>query len=187
MISNVIIWIVQVIYFILPGVMANITPVLMKGVFKKLAFPLDGHKTYKGNRILGNNKTFRGLLFGVIASILTVYLQAVGYANPVFEALSLQNYSETNLLLFGFLAGFGPLFADLVNSFIKRRLNKKEGSKFMPWDQLNAPIGGIIAVSWIYNGEKLLLMIVSVLIISFLVHILNRTIGYYTKISNERW
>jgi len=187
MIGSLAAWIVKVIYFILPGIFANITPIFVKGIFKKLAFPIDFNKKIKGKRIFGKNKTFRGILFGVLSSILIAYLQLVLYSESYFQSISLQNYSTTNILLFGFLIGFGSLFGDLTNSFVKRRLSIKEGGQFMPWDQLNAPIGGAVFVFWIYNGENTLMLWVSVMLVAFSLHLINRTIAYYLKISNERW
>jgi len=187
MITQITPWIIKTIYFILPGVFANMTPVLVKGIFKKLAFPVDFNKKIKGKRIFGKNKTFRGLLLGVLAAILVAYIQFMLYSNPFFKSISLHDYSQTNILLLGFLMGIGVLTADLANSFIKRRLNRKEGSQFMPWDQLNAPVGGIAFSIWLYNGGYLQLLLISTIVIAFALHLLVRTIGYYLKISNERW
>ena len=187
MIIELILWIVKVVYFILPGVFANIIPVIIKKNFKVLASPLDFNMKLKGKRIFGKNKTFRGLLFGVLSSIAIAGIQTVLYQNPAFRNISLQDYSTTNFVLFGFFIGFGSLLGDLINSFVKRRLDIKSGSKFMPWDQLNAPIGGIVFASWVYNGDKFWVLIISVIVIAFALHLINRTIAYYLKISDERW
>ncbi len=67
--------IVQILYFFLPAYLANMSPVLVRRWFSALAIPIDGGKTLWGKRLLGDHKTWRGLLAGVIAGMLVFELQ----------------------------------------------------------------------------------------------------------------
>ena len=60
------------IIYIFPAYVANAVPVL----FGKGARPIDFNKSINGKRILGDNKTIRGTLSGIIAGIIVAYLEA---------------------------------------------------------------------------------------------------------------
>jgi len=180
-----ILYLIKLLYIILPGTVANMVPIFMKNMFKDLAFPLDFNKKIKGKPILGNHKTFRGLFFGVVFSIIVVWIQQILYYVPFFKSISIIDYSIYNFGVLGFLMGFGVLFGDSVKSFFKRRLNIKPGKSFFPWDQLDAPLGAIIFVAFIYRFTVGL--VISLLVISLLMHLFIRTLGYYLKINKERW
>ena len=57
--------VLQVCYFFMPAYLANMSPVLVSRWFSALAVPIDGGKTLWGKRILGDHKTWRGLLAGM--------------------------------------------------------------------------------------------------------------------------
>ena len=102
---------------------------------------------------------------------------------PFFSNLSLLNYS--NWLAIGFLLGFGALFGDLVKSFFKRRMNIKPGKSFFPWDQLDYTIGALVFILFLYIPSWQL--VITILIISTLLHIIVKHIGYYLKINKIKW
>ena len=107
---NIILQVLQVFYFMLPAYFANMAPVIVKNMFKKLAFPIDFNKKIKNEPIFGKNKTFRGLIFGVGFAIIIAYIQFLLFNNNIFNDLPLVDYS--NWLLIGFLMGFGAIFGD---------------------------------------------------------------------------
>lgn len=167
----------------LPGIGANMTPVLVKGIFKKLAVPIDFNKRIFGKPIFGEHKTYRGFIFGVLAAILIAYVQYILYSYGFFRKFSLLDYS--NWPAVGFLVGFGVMFGDLVNSFFKRRLGIKPGRPFFPFDQLNAAIGGIIFISFIYTPPSG--VITAVIISSFVMSIIINLLGYYLGLREIKW
>jgi len=170
-------------YLMLPAYFANMAPVIVKNIFKNLAFPLDFNRTLNNKPILGKNKTFRGLTFGVIFAIIISYLQFLLYKNNIFADISLIDYS--NWILIGFLMGFGAIFGDLFESFIKRRLNYEPGKSFVPWDQIDFVIGALI---FIYPFIKLSInKMVTILILSFVLHIIVNHFAFYAKIRKEKW
>ena len=60
------------LWFFLPAGLANAAPVFASRIPKseKLALPLDFGKSFRGKRIFGENKTFRGLLAGDRKSVV---------------------------------------------------------------------------------------------------------------------
>lgn len=158
-------------------------PVIVKNMFKKLAFPIDFNKKIKNEPIFGKNKTFRGLIFGVGFAIIIAYIQFLLFNNNIFSDFSIVDYSDW--LLIGFLMGFGAIFGDLVESFVKRRLRLKPGMPFIPFDQLDFVVGALIFVYPVagLSVEKMSI----ILFISFILHIIMNHIAYYTKIRKERW
>jgi CDP-2,3-bis-(O-geranylgeranyl)-sn-glycerol synthase len=71
--------VLQVLYFFLPAYLANMSPVLIGRRFGALAIPIDGGRTLWGKRILGDHKTWRGLLAGIVAGTLVFELQRSVY------------------------------------------------------------------------------------------------------------
>ena len=183
--ENILYYALKIVYLLLPGIFANMAPVLVKNVFKSLAIPVDCNKTFRGKRVLGDHKTVRGFLFGILFSIIIAWIQTILYDFSFFRTISILPYSSSNFALLGFLMGFGALFGDSVKSFFKRRLNVEPGKPFFPWDQLDAPLGGIIFVSFVYQLSFSL--IIGVIVVSLILHLLIRTIGYYTGLNKERW
>ena len=176
-------FILTCVYSILPGVFANIAPVIFKNMFKKLAVPVDLNTKINGKPVFGKNKTYRGFFVGTISSIMVTYIQSILYRYDFFSRLSLIDYS--NWLLFGFLMGFGVLFGDLIGSFIKRRVGISSGESFVPLDQLSSPIGAILFISIVYIPSWA--TIFTIVIIAFILHILFNHIGYYLKLRKKRW
>jgi CDP-2,3-bis-(O-geranylgeranyl)-sn-glycerol synthase len=167
----------------LPAYFANMAPVLIKGSFKELKIPIDFNTKIDNNTIFGRHKTFRGLIFGILFAIIITFIQYLLYHLDFFKLISFIDYS--NWLLIGFLFGAGAIFGDLIESFFKRRLNIKPGKSFIPWDQLDFAIGSLI---FIYPFYKLSFSkIITILILSFVLHIVVNHIAYYLKIRNEKW
>ena len=105
--------------------MANAAPLLLGG-----GSPLDrGRNFLDGERILGAQKTVRGLFAGIIAG------SVIGIAeSPV----------DGRLLLGGFMIALGTVLGDLLGAFFKRRIRIKPGSPLPIVDQLDFVFGGLI-------------------------------------------
>jgi len=76
--------ILQLMYFMLPAYGANMSPILGKNILKSFAKPLDFGYKWKGKRILGDHKTWRGLFLGVVVGALIFLLQQKAYSIPFF-------------------------------------------------------------------------------------------------------
>jgi CDP-2,3-bis-(O-geranylgeranyl)-sn-glycerol synthase len=169
----------------LPAYFANMAPVLTKGHFKELKVPLDLNTKLDNYTIFGRHKTFRGLVFGVILALIMAFFQYLLYGLEFFKLVSFADYS--NWLLIGLLFGIGAIFGDLAESFVKRRLNIKPGKSFVPWDQLDFVIGSLI---FIYPLAGLWLSpakIATIIILSFVLHIMVNHIAHHLKIRKEKW
>ena len=174
--------ILQCFYFMLPAYFANMAPVIAKKI-NFLKVPIDFGKEINNKPILGKNKTFRGLFFGVLFAVIIAYIQSIFYDNNIFSELALTDYS--NWMFLGLLLGFGAIFGDLVKSFVKRRLNYEPGKPFVPWDQTDFVIGAII---FVFPLVKLSInKIIIIIILSFILHIIVNHSAYYLKIRNEKW
>ncbi|MCS7103680.1 MAG: CDP-2,3-bis-(O-geranylgeranyl)-sn-glycerol synthase [Candidatus Korarchaeum sp.] len=101
----------QAIWYVLPSYFANMSPVVFGG-----GRPLDmGRNFIDGRRILGDHKTVRGFLSGILVGSIVGVLQG--------------------RLLQGFVLSLGAMVGDCLGSFLKRRMGLAEGSSAPILDQ----------------------------------------------------
>ncbi|MEK6924421.1 MAG: CDP-2,3-bis-(O-geranylgeranyl)-sn-glycerol synthase [Candidatus Micrarchaeota archaeon] len=116
---------VKLAAFILPAYLANSAPLLFGG-----GSSLDlERKLSDGRRLLGNGKTWRGLLAGVVFGTFT------GFALAVLFPAALPLAFRDRMML-AFLLSLGTMAGDVAGSFIKRRAAIAEGSQHEFFDQL---------------------------------------------------
>ena len=175
---------IKLIYFLLPAAAANIIPVLVKNNFKILSYPLDlKAKFFDGKRVLGDHKTFRGVIFAVIAAVIAVLIQRELHDNYLLNALSLVNYQEINIWLFGTLIGLGVMLGDSLGSFAKRRLDIKPGKSFYLVDQIGSAIGlGILVLPIYVPSWKIFIYLI---LIWTLGHFIIKYLGYLIGIDDK--
>lgn len=176
--------IIKSLYFALPLYFANMAPVFFKNRFKFLAYPLDLRKKYKRKRIFGDHKTFRGLIVGIILSLIVGLIQIYLYRYQLFSQISIINYNTISLWFF-IAIGFGALLGDAVESFFKRRADIKPGARWFPFDQFDFIIGGLLLGFFFYIPQPNITT--TVLIVSPIGHILINHIGFYLKIRKTKW
>ncbi|MCP6719567.1 MAG: CDP-archaeol synthase [Patescibacteria group bacterium] len=174
-------------YFFIPAYFTNMTPPVARktGVFKFLNKPVDFGKRFRGERILGSHKTWRGAILGIIVGIIIIYFQAWLYQFSSIREISFFNYQKINILFLGFLISGGAVFGDLLFAFIKRRWGLKPGAKFLPFDQTNYVIGAAIFLTPFFKIDSLAWLIL--LILSFFLHMIATRIGYYLNINRSKW
>ncbi|MFW6041058.1 MAG: CDP-2,3-bis-(O-geranylgeranyl)-sn-glycerol synthase [Thermoplasmatota archaeon] len=169
----------------IPALVANPFAVVFGG-----GKPIDGSYTYKGKRILGDGKTWRGLFGGSILG------GALGFILNYLLSPWLKLYPhDWSSFLVVFSLSFGALLGDIGGSFIKRRIGKKRGEKLPIIDQYDFVIGSfiltnILAGDWFskiyFEGGGW----VTLLIIIIGVPILHRTVnivGYKIGLKKEPW
>lgn len=174
------------IWIFLPAGLANGTPVFVNKIpiINKINYPLDFYKSYKGIRIFGDHKTFRGLISGVIIAILTAIIQQSAYqGSPWLQSHISINFNDINPIIFGIFAGSGALLGDAIKSFFKRRTNIKPGEPWFPFDQIDYIIGGCIFLLPYLSSN--LLFIIYIFIFYFLLHIVSTFIGYLLKLKDK--
>ena len=180
--ENFAMFVLKCFYLMLPAYFANMAPVIVKKI-DILAYQLDFNKEMNNKPILGKNKTFRGLVFGVIFAIIIAYSQFLLSNNQFFK--NLQFFDYQNWILLGFLMGLGALTGDLVKSFFKRRLGIKPGEKFVPFDQTDFVFGALVFVMPIFDIT--LRIFLTSLLLSFILHMIVNHIAFFLKIRNEKW
>ncbi|HEY6005681.1 MAG TPA: CDP-archaeol synthase [Anaeromyxobacter sp.] len=101
-------------------------PVLRFDLFPTLKRPLDGGATLRGRRLLGDNKTWRGvatMFAGVLAA--TVLLSRV----PAYWRRLPEDLRAAGPWTFGALLALGVVLGELPNSFVKRQLDIAPGAR----------------------------------------------------------
>lgn len=135
---------VQALWLALPVIAGGALhiAVLRLGVLPGLAaVPLDGGVTLRGRRVLGENKTLRGALVMVAATMLCAWVQAVVTERAEWaRALELLEFGRRHPFAWGALLGAGYIVGELPNSFLKRQLDIAPGAR--------AP-GGLGGVFWL--------------------------------------
>lgn len=169
------------LWFFLPAGMANMIPIPVAKIpaLKRFDAPIDGGATFRGKRIFGAHKTWRGLISGIIAGTLTLALQQylVGEFAWLRSLTDQVDYTTLPTLLMGPLFAIGALGGDAIESFFKRQRGIAPGKSWFPFDQTDYIIGGAIATMpfvtlsiWQYAW---------LLVLWLAVHILATVIGYF--------
>jgi CDP-2,3-bis-(O-geranylgeranyl)-sn-glycerol synthase len=187
---NILTYILACFYFFLPAYFANMTPPLARkaNLFNFLDKDIDFGKKFLGRPIFGSHKSWRGAILGIGVGFLVVLAQGYLYQLPVIQRISLLNYEEINIFLFGFLISAGAVFGDLLFAFIKRRLEMPPGAKFIPFDQTNYVIGSAIFLTVILKIEIITWVTwITLFILTFLLHIIANRIGYHLKLNRAKW
>ncbi|MFO7676781.1 MAG: CDP-2,3-bis-(O-geranylgeranyl)-sn-glycerol synthase [Thermoplasmatota archaeon] len=131
----------QALWIIIPAYIANAS-----AVFVGSGTPIDFGKTWRdGRRLLGDGKTWQGLLFGTFIGMISgfVLVVAASYINTTkFSSLNLTNFYGFPLMIpLIFSICFGALLGDIIESFFKRRLGKERGEDLIPFDQIDFILG----------------------------------------------
>ena len=172
--------IIETFWLLLPAGIANMSPVLFTWL-RVLKTPVDFGKTYRGKAIFGKNKTFRGLIVGILIATFVVYLQQ----RVPFLRSSLVDYAAVNVWLLGLLLGGGALLGDMIESFFKRQLSIAPGKSWVPFDQLDWVLGALILVSIVVSLS--VAHIITALLLFGILHPLINLIGYALRIKKNKW
>ncbi len=168
------------LWFFLPAGISNVGPTLTSRI-KPLNFlykPLDFGVKFRGKRLFGDNKTWLGLIGGVVFATIIIYLQRYGFNHSSWlRTISGKvDYDRSKIMLLGPLMGFGALAGDAIESFFKRQFDVKPGNAWIPFDQIDYIVGGlllslpIITLNW---KDYLYIFIIWVLI-----HLIFSYLGY---------
>jgi len=143
--------IAQAFWLIIPAYIANGCAVLVGG-----GIPIDfGKKCKDGKRILGDGKTWRGLILGAFIGMIGGFgLSAAAKIinSTEFEFIGLNDFLGFPMMIpVLFSITFGALLGDIIESFFKRRYGKKRGEDWIPFDQLDF-ILGVLFFSFLMAG-----------------------------------
>jgi CDP-2,3-bis-(O-geranylgeranyl)-sn-glycerol synthase len=175
------------LWFFLPAGVANVTPILAVKVplLKAWNTPLDLGRSFKGKRLLGDHKTWRGIVSGVIMGTLFAGFQGYLFDQSVWvQSISQSvNYDSASILLLGFLLSLGALGGDALKSLLKRQLSVKSGESWFPFDQLDYIVGGLILSALVVQIP--VINYLWILILWFGLHLLFSYIGYLLKLKDS--
>ena len=113
-----------------------------------LSYPLDHKKTFRGKRIFGDNKTYRGLVAMVLlAAAFSWYYQyfLMSYKS-VFEHNLLWLDSAFAWFQYGVLFGVGYVVGELPNSFYKRQKDIQPGKSNGFWTKIIDQFDSVVSV-----------------------------------------
>ena len=164
-------WVATFIFsllLIVPGYISNAGMVLVGG-----GKPIDGGRTFKdGRRILGDNKTWSGLIkgplfigipisIGIFLLLIFLWPNIVGIPMTGIKGKEYKIYDNITIYEYYFIGGplplgflsliiriilcsYGAAIGDLVGSFLKRRFDIKSGAPFWIIDQLDFALFAIL-------------------------------------------
>jgi len=128
---------VVAVWALLPAYVPNNAAVLVGG-----GPPIDGGRTWRGERLLGDGKTWRGTAGGLLAGLtLAVALHAATpAAGTVLPLVGFDGFAP------GAMLGLplGAMLGDLAASFAKRRTGRERGAAFPGVDQLDFLVGALL-------------------------------------------
>lgn len=124
---------------------------------RRFALPLDGAATWRGQRLFGANKTWRGLMVMPLAAALGFGLAAQFRTYlPIWLANGIWNAPVSRLALAGLLCGLAFMLAELPNSLLKRQMGIAPGQApqqplLRTWclviDRIDSTLGALIVLS----------------------------------------
>ena len=155
--------------------------------------PIDGGLIFRGRRILGDNKTLRGVILMVPITILATMAQA--WVAGHFEwarVLTPRELLAAGPVKWGALLGFGYVLGELPNSFLKRQIDIAPGDPgaralrpvFWIADQIDSLVGALIAMSfvWLPPWPLVLAMVTVTLIVHPLAALAMVALGLKTRV-----
>lgn len=87
--------------------------------------PIDGGRTWNGKRLLGDGKTWRGTLGGILSgAVLAILLNVVHPNVDTLLGIDLPSFPIAAALALP----TGALLGDILASFIKRRTGRERGA-----------------------------------------------------------
>ncbi len=175
------------LWFFLPAGIANMMPIFSARwpYFRDMEWPMDFGLSFRGKRIFGSHKTWRGLITGIVFATFVLWLQqlAVQHSSGLASWTSDVDYATLPVLIVGPLFGFGALMGDAIESFFKRQIGIPPGESWFPFDQTDYIIGGALATMafvtlsfWQY---------VLLIVIWFGLHIISTFIGYLLGLKDK--
>lgn len=154
------------------------------GWLRPLKEPLDLGLCFRGRRLFGDHKTWRGLVVNVVFCALGAMIQAWLVSKNYFPArLTLLDYEKYGLLA-GVLLGLGVTLGELPNSFLKRQMEIAPGKKkrgawgvvFFVFDQVDLSLGAWVFLYWLIRPS--LGLILWSLALTLALHLAVSGVGY---------
>jgi hypothetical protein len=161
--------------------------VIRLGLLRSLFSAIDRGAEFRGKRVFGENKTWRGIFSTTLGTGLGFVLQAVWLHNyESVQRLELFDYGWAKALIVGLLVGLACGLSELPNSFIKRQIGIAPGATasgavnvlFYILDQVDFLVGAwivlsfVVTISWIRVLYSFVFLFITHQVISFLGYLL---------------
>lgn len=170
--------VITTFYFFLPAYFANMCPVLFKVAKSPLSGPIN-------EKLFGAHKTWMGFLLGLAGANIILQFQLILQEGGAFLDYNLLDYRQISLFIYSILFGVGALTGDLIKSFFKRRLGKKPGSPFFPFDQVDFLLGAYIFLLPFYVVPWQIF--ITALVITPVLHFLTNVVAYWLGMKKVWW
>lgn len=160
----------------LPAGLANAAPVIANKIpgLNRWNTPVDLGKSYRGIRLTGDNKRWRGIVFGSLVAGLAGLL-----------TYGLADRTEPLLIWFimNALLGFGALYGDTVESFFKRQKGIPSGTAWFPFDQIDYILGGLVAAAafGLFSWSQMVIILVTYFVLHLIVSYIGFRLGLKDK------
>lgn len=119
------------------GALVAHAPVLRFDLFPALKRPLDAGRCWRGRRLLGDNKTWRGAITMTVGAALATLALCQW---PWFWSRLPPEIQRAGALPYALLLALGAVLAELPNSFLKRQLD------IAPGKQRGSLVGALISI-----------------------------------------
>lgn len=134
--------------------------------------PIDGGRTFRGQRLFGDNKTWRGAVVTIATTTAAACVLAL-LSDCCWPLPTLVPFAEQHPLLWGLLLGTGYIVGELPNSFAKRQVGIAPGAAgqglkgraFWVADQLDSLVGMLLFVAPVWQPSATLLATIVVLML----------------------
>jgi len=152
----------QMLWLALPVILGGAVhiAVIRRDALPALArIPLDGGLTMRGRRLFGDNKSVRGVVVMIGATVAaTVLLDLLARGVPDLAALSFADAHAEHPVAWGALLGTGYILGELPNSLVKRQLGIAPGAAapgalrgvFWVADQVDSLVGILLLLSLVW-------------------------------------
>jgi CDP-2,3-bis-(O-geranylgeranyl)-sn-glycerol synthase len=175
------------LWFFCPAGVANVSPIFAAHMpyLKKYTWPIDCGLNFRGRRVLGDHKTWRGLMVGILMAILTLWLQQLlaAHISWLAHATADVGYATLPTVLVGALFGLGALGGDALESFFKRQRGVDPGKGWFPFDQIDYIVGGALATAPFVQLH--LAQYIALIVLWLGVHVVASYIGYLLKLKDS--
>lgn len=166
-------------YFFIPAYVANMAAVYSRR-FNILNYPLDFGLKIRKERIFGDNKTWRGMVFGVLVGQIAFLIQFL--LDSIVDVAILNTHLGLPLWL-GALMSVGAILGDAIESCVKRRIRIGPGQKLVVWDQIDFLLGAAL-VSFAFWQSGILAFII-LLALALVVTMIIQRIAYVIGIKDD--
>ncbi len=148
--------------------------------------PIDGGRTWRGERLLGDGKTWRGTAAGVLAgAALALALNGVQPRAAEATGAPVPEFP----VLVAVALPLGAMLGDITASFLKRRSGRERGAPFPGVDQLDfvvvaLPLAALLAPGWFFDVFTVAVLAV-VLVVTPMLHLTTNAVAFKLGLKSE--